>query len=165
MKMKGAKAVHYDAGPNMTPLVDVVMVILIFFMLAGNFGDKDQYLASSVPIKQKGVPIPNQTVPDDVELKITVDPTDNGNSYSARLEGVESTFTDANQLTTVLSQKLAAYLAVGKKPDDIQVLISPAGAVRYSYTIQVYAAALAATAEQGGKKLGFTKVAFEASHN
>jgi biopolymer transport protein ExbD len=37
MKLKGAKAVHYDSGPNMTPLVDVVMVILIFLMLAGSF--------------------------------------------------------------------------------------------------------------------------------
>ena len=27
MRIKGAKAVHYDSGPNMTPLVDVVMVI------------------------------------------------------------------------------------------------------------------------------------------
>ena len=33
MKIQGAKKVHYDAGPNMTPLVDVVMVILIFLML------------------------------------------------------------------------------------------------------------------------------------
>ena len=38
MKLQGAKQVHYDSGPNMTPLVDVVMVILIFLMLAGSFG-------------------------------------------------------------------------------------------------------------------------------
>ena len=38
MKMKGAKQVHYESGPNMIPLVDVVMVILIFLMLAGTFG-------------------------------------------------------------------------------------------------------------------------------
>ena len=29
MKVSGAKQVHYDSGPNMTPLVDVVMVILM----------------------------------------------------------------------------------------------------------------------------------------
>ena len=27
MRLKGANAGHYEAGPNMTPLVDVVMVI------------------------------------------------------------------------------------------------------------------------------------------
>ena len=40
MRIQGARKVHYDSGPNMTPLVDVVMVILIFLMLAGSFGTK-----------------------------------------------------------------------------------------------------------------------------
>src|SRR5688572_24196286 len=54
MKMKGAKAVHYDSGPNMTPLVDVVMVILIFLMLAGSFGAASHFLPNNMPITQKG---------------------------------------------------------------------------------------------------------------
>ena len=54
MKIKGAKAVHYDSGPNMTPLVDVVMVILIFLMLTGSFGAAAHFLPSSMPIKDKG---------------------------------------------------------------------------------------------------------------
>ena len=54
MKIKGAKAVHYDSGPNMTPLVDVVMVILIFLMLTGSFGAAAHFLPSSMPISMKG---------------------------------------------------------------------------------------------------------------
>src|SRR4051794_34290957 len=54
MKIKGAKAVHYESGPNMTPLVDVVMVILIFLMLTGSFGAAAHFLPSSMPIKQTG---------------------------------------------------------------------------------------------------------------
>src|SRR3982751_1914773 len=54
MKIKGAKAIHYDSGPNMTPLVDVVMVILIFLMLTGSFGAAAHFLPSSMPIKQTG---------------------------------------------------------------------------------------------------------------
>src|SRR3954470_12825337 len=54
MKLKGAKAVHYDSGPNMTPLVDVVMVILIFLMLTGSFGAAAHFMPSSMPIKQTG---------------------------------------------------------------------------------------------------------------
>jgi biopolymer transport protein ExbD len=30
-----SRARRYDLGPNMTPLVDVVLILLIFVMLAG----------------------------------------------------------------------------------------------------------------------------------
>ena len=49
MRITGTKKVHYDSGPNMTPLVDVVMVILIFLMLCGSFGGLEHFLASSLP--------------------------------------------------------------------------------------------------------------------
>src|SRR5688572_3664405 len=65
MKIKGAKKVHYDSGPNMTPLVDVVMVILIFLMLAGSFGANEHYLTSNLPISQGGV---GQTDPKEGEV-------------------------------------------------------------------------------------------------
>ena len=32
MKIRGAKKIHYDSGPNMTPLVDVAFLLLTFFM-------------------------------------------------------------------------------------------------------------------------------------
>src|SRR6476469_5679414 len=54
MKIKGAKSVHYDSGPNMTPLVDVVMVILIFLMLTGSFGAASHFLPSTMPITKSG---------------------------------------------------------------------------------------------------------------
>src|SRR2546423_14060754 len=54
MKIQGARRVHYDSGPNMTPLVDVVMVILIFLMLAGSFAGAEHYLVSNLPFSPKG---------------------------------------------------------------------------------------------------------------
>src|SRR3954469_2814594 len=54
MKMRSAQKVHYDAGPNMTPLVDVVMVILIFLMLTGSFAVGEHYLQSNLPVSKKG---------------------------------------------------------------------------------------------------------------
>ena len=38
MRIRGAKQVHYDSGPNMTPLIDIVMVLIIFFMLVAKIG-------------------------------------------------------------------------------------------------------------------------------
>ena len=54
MKVEGAKKVHYDSGPNMTPLVDVVMVILIFLMLAGSFAGSTRFLMSKQGIHKTG---------------------------------------------------------------------------------------------------------------
>ena len=54
MKIQVSRKIHYDSGPNMTPLVDVVMVILIFMMLVGQFIGAEHYLVSNLPISQSG---------------------------------------------------------------------------------------------------------------
>src|ERR1700742_3022709 len=74
MRIKGAKQVHYDSGPNMTPLVDVVMVILIFLMLAGSFGETEKYLVSDVPVAAKGAggkPKDGVPIPTKFSIKVT----------------------------------------------------------------------------------------------
>src|SRR5688572_28530874 len=76
MKMKVAQKVHYDAGPNMTPLVDVVMVILIFLMLTGSFAVGEHFLLRNLPLSQKGIgEAPKESVPQDEPLEIRVDST------------------------------------------------------------------------------------------
>src|SRR5512138_3032602 len=75
MKIQGSKQVHYDAGPNMIPLVDVVMVILIFLMLVGQFGGLEHYLMSNLPYSESGLggaKPPSGSVPDE-PLDIRVD--------------------------------------------------------------------------------------------
>src|SRR5436189_4477836 len=74
MKIQGAKKIHYDSGPNMTPLVDVVMVILIFLMLCGSFVGSEHFLVSNLPISQSGVgsmPPPPGFIPDEpIEIRV-----------------------------------------------------------------------------------------------
>src|ERR1700722_4139314 len=89
MRIKGAKKVHYDSGPNMTPLVDVVMVILIFLMLAGSFAGATQYLMSKQGIHALGTnsskpqtPDPNQ--PPDTNIRIDVAPLSSGLTFVAQ---------------------------------------------------------------------------------
>ena len=75
MKLGTSKKIHYDSGPNMTPMVDIVMVILIFLMLAGSFVGAEHYLVSNMPFSAAGagdVKAPPGFIPDE-PLDIRVD--------------------------------------------------------------------------------------------
>jgi len=150
MRIKGAKAVHYEAGPNMTPLVDVVMVLLIFMMLVGKFGGDEHFLVSNLPISQTGAggtPPPKDFVPDE-PLEVRVDsPTPD--RFVARAGQIQ--VTSGATLRAQLTRMLAQMQAAGTKADKVQVVISPARNVRYAYLIECYEAAL---------QSGFTKVSF-----
>ncbi len=158
MKIKGAKQVHYDSGPNMTPLVDVVMVILIFLMLAGSFGANSWYLTSNLPIKQSGggeakEPAPG-TIPDEIlELQILSD-----NDYGFRvLSGdinSQGRTPDRDWLIQKLGGKKAQYDKAGTTVDQIQVVLFPSSSTKYEHIALVYEAAL---------KAQFKKVAFRTS--
>jgi biopolymer transport protein ExbD len=150
MRIKGAKQVHYDAGPNMTPLVDVVLVILIFMMLVGKFGGDEQYLSSTVPIKKGGTGGVKDKISEDTDFRITVDALPD--RFVARVG--DQSVTDEDTLTALLIQKANEFAAAGTL-DKVQVIISPGRTVKYMYLIQVYEAANVAK---------FQKVAFEDAH-
>jgi biopolymer transport protein ExbD len=153
MKIAGAKKVHYDSGPNMTPLVDVVMVILIFLMLVGSFGGAEHFLVSNLPLQETGsgsAKPPPGFIPDE-PLDIRVDPR--GDGFEAIAGRIRVTNTDA--LTAQLSTMRRQLEAAGTPQDRVQVIISPGRSVRYEHLIRVYEAALDAE---------FTKVAFSRSH-
>ncbi len=152
MRIRGAKAVHYDSGPNMTPLVDVVMVILIFLMLAGSFGGAEHYLLSTTPPSKTGGGNNNTVVPDDVQYTITVD-SPAPDRFIAR--AAEFSTNDLNTLTAALTKKRKEFNATGTKTDKILVFIAPGRMVKYKFLIDVYQAALQAE---------FTKVSFQQSH-
>ncbi|HYO11465.1 MAG TPA: biopolymer transporter ExbD [Tepidisphaeraceae bacterium] len=154
MKIQGAKKVHYDSGPNMTPLVDVVMVILIFMMLVGQFIGAEHYLVSNLPISQAGagnVTLPAGFIPDE-PVDIRVDsPTPDG--FLATCGQVRTG--DARVLESALRRIRQNLNKTGKSDDKIQVKIGPGKNVKYRFLVDVYEAALNA---------GFKKVAFATSH-
>lgn len=150
MKIKAARAGHYDSGPNMTPLVDVVMVILIFMMLVGNFNASEHYLISTTPITAKGAggkPPPPGFVPDE-PLEIRVEST-GPDKYVARADGVMAS--DYETLSGQLLGLRKRMEAAHKSTDKIQVIISPSKNARYSHVLDVFQAALTAQ---------FTKIGF-----
>jgi biopolymer transport protein ExbD len=152
MKMKGAKQVHYDSGPNMTPLVDVVMVILIFLMLAGQFGSGSQFLFSKQGIHQKGSGggkvDPDQ--PPDIDVQINAAEV----GFTATVPGARPTHS-AEAVKVALDAIREKYIKQGIPNSKLQVVLYPSGMLKHQYVIQVYDAALRAN---------FEKVAFATEH-
>jgi biopolymer transport protein ExbD len=154
MKIQGAKKVHYDSGPNMTPLVDVVMVILIFLMLAGSFVGQEHFLVSNLPLSTSGAggaALPAGFIPDE-PIDIRVD-SPSPDKFMATAGQIRTD--DAQRLTAQLKGMRLRLNATGKDDDHIQVKIGPGKNVKYRFLIQVYEAALNA---------GYKKVAFATSH-
>ena len=158
MKLQGAKKVHYESGPNMTPLVDIVMVILIFLMLAGSFGAANQFLVSKETIKSKGGvgrPLKPGEVPD-TPLEISVsnlDPSGARPGFLAYGSDLKPTHR-IDEVSAWFATKKKLFAAAGTPKDKIVVKIAPTASVRYRYLIDVYTAALQA---------GYEKVAFTTS--
>ena len=158
MKIKGAKQVHYDSGPNMTPLVDVVMVILIFLMLAGSFGTAEHFLTSNLPVRTQGagsVELKPGHV-DPVLFEVRLDPDPSG--FKVVAEDVYVVGSAAG-LKQAFERKIAAYALADTPASEIEVVLFPGPMVQYQAVAQVYEAVLAA--EQDGQK--FTKVALKSS--
>jgi biopolymer transport protein ExbD len=154
MKIKGAKAVHYDSGPNMTPLVDVVMVILIFLMLAGSFGAAAHFLPSTTPIRAEGKgnldPSKIPKVPDQ-PLEIFVK-SNGAAGWVATIGGRNGPqFNDGQSLFAALNKKRLDHEATGSTADKMQILISPKLQTRFDHIIQVYQAVM----EAQWPKIGF----------
>ena len=154
MKIAGAKKIHYDSGPNMTPLVDVVMVILIFLMLAGSFVGAEHFLVSNLPVSQSGagnVQLPPGFIPDEpIDIRVDSPTPDTFLATAGRIQTG-----DIQKLTAQLKGMRLALNQTGKDDDHIQIKIGPGKRVKYRFLVQVYEAALNA---------GYKKVAFATSH-
>jgi biopolymer transport protein ExbD len=145
MKLKGAKKVHYDSGPNMTPLVDVVMVILIFLMLAGSFGTAEHFMVSAVPIHAKGAggvpPPPGWTPPILLDVQIS----QNGD---ALVPGFKTREPDPEAVEKQLETKMAEFKAQGHSAKDVEVVLHPMAGTKWENLAPLYAAALDAKFEK-----------------
>jgi biopolymer transport protein ExbD len=155
VKIQGAKKVHYDSGPNMTPLVDIVMVILIFLMLASSgFVGAEHFLVSNLPLSQTGAgnaQLPPGFIPDEpIDIRVDSPTPDAFVATAGRIRTG-----DTKALTQQLKSMRVALNQAGKDDEHIQVKIGPGKSVKYRFLVDVYEAALNA---------GYKKVAFATSH-
>jgi biopolymer transport protein ExbD len=142
-RRRDALAVHdLHFGPNMTPMVDVVMVILIFFMASATFVGSEWFLKTALPRPGPAAP-PKTEAPATGELKLP----------PARFE-VTLAVEEGGRVTAAcpafgtvpvgqLEEKLKD-LARGTTQDDIILVIRSGPEVPYGEVIRAHDAAAAA---------------------
>ncbi len=150
----GMRSTRFESGPNMTPLVDVVMVILIFLMLVGTFTAGEwviqQNASAYVTATSSSTPPPPDFVPDEPIIIRVSQPTPD--KYVAQAERI--TTSNKDQLVAGLKSLREQLLKIGKKEEKLTIVIQPRPDVKHKYYMDVYDAALIA---------GFKKVSFAVS--
>ena len=117
-------------GPNMTPMVDVVMCILIFFMLGSSFLLPEKALPQSVPVEQG--PGTREVGMPAVRGRIMMETRDGETWVRVFEEKALGMETDRAALQELIIRKGAAISS------EMQVVIYPKGNVRYQDLIWVY---------------------------
>ncbi|MCW5764453.1 MAG: biopolymer transporter ExbD [Phycisphaeraceae bacterium] len=130
-------------GPNMTPMVDVVMVILVFFMVSAAFVGPEWFLRTVLPAPagagRAGTPDPTvRPVRIDVTLSVV------GGSTVATGQGL----TDASLERMAEALAEAARLAGDQVKQAVEVVLRPQGAVPYRDIIRLHEAAQRAGIER-----------------
>lgn len=121
-------------GPNMTPMVDVVMVILVFFMASAAFVGTDWFLRTA-PVAEGGRKVSGSSArPTDLSqvVNVALDVGPNGRTVGSMLE--------LNGAS--MDQLLARITAMprGKQTEELRVIVRPTQGVPYSDVVRVHAA-------------------------
>lgn len=127
-KRRDALAVYEaHSGPNMTPMVDVVMVILIFFMATTVIIGPELLLGAGIETETEGrAPDPRFTIEAPVfTLTLTAGPD------GVRLDGLGLTDGGAEALPAA-----AAILASELDPESVEVVIAPDGDVPFAAAVR-----------------------------
>lgn len=126
-------------GPNMTPMVDVVMVILVFFMASAAFLGPEWFLRALLPKPAAGAsghsPPSPPPPPDPMALRpvrqvITLRVGEGGRTVA---DGLGNT----GQTIPEIVAAVAAF-AEGAAKDEIEILIRPEGGVPYADVVRVH---------------------------
>jgi biopolymer transport protein ExbD len=138
-------------GPDLTPVVNIAMVVLVVFMLTASFVEPQLYMQSRVALMEKGgraqLP-PDWTPPTSLPILVNMDPSVPG-SFNASI-GLDQAG-DARGLEQVLRGRYDTFLAAGTDLEQVQVEISPQRHVIWQHLITVYEAA---------QRAGFTNITF-----
>jgi biopolymer transport protein ExbD len=116
---------HY--GPNMTPMVDVVMVILIFFMASTAFLGPEWFLKTHLP-RAGAAPPANQPEPTRLHVVLTTGPENRTVAAMDLLGGLT-----LDQLDAMIADRAKSASA-----ENVVVLIAPGATVPYDDVVRVH---------------------------
>lgn len=121
-------------GPNMTPMVDVVMVILVFFMASTALLGPEWFLRSALPITKAKAGAPTDPDRPRPEKRFEFTLTGSGSTATtASGAGLE------NAPLGALLERLAA-IAAESPPEDTSIVLRPGPDVPYEDLVQIHEA-------------------------
>lgn len=141
-------------SPNLTPMVNIAMVVLVVFMLTVSFIEPQRFMQSSVALLEQGGQsnFPEDwTPPTPLPILVNMDPAVSS-VFVASIGGQQTQSRD--ELIAILQAKRDGFDQAGIAADEVQVEISPQSAVVWQHLITVYEAAQLA---------GFTDITFTQS--
>lgn len=141
------------AGPNMTPMVDVVMVILIFFMASAAILGPEWFLKTSLPRTTTALPA-DESLLVRVRIELIVDK----GLTRARIDGGEPVAVGEVEaaLRGALTRSGQALSQAGKDASEasiaanVAVLVKPGDEVAYEELVRVHELARAVRIEKIG---------------
>jgi len=138
MRNTGRTRKNVKIQPPMTPMIDCIFQLLIFFMLMPTFQSREGYLTTNLPKDQGPNPIPQKEILERLKIELL----DEGNEG----EGVSIVLNDTQSLGdnfAGLRAALEGYRARGLQPTH-PILISPTMAVRHKFVVRAFDAAVTA---------------------
>ena len=137
MRSMSRKRESAKIQPPMTPMIDCIFQLLLFFMLMPSSAGREGYLTTNLP-KDTG---PNPGIQANME-RLKIELLDEGNEG----EGVSIVLNDTQSLGdnfAGLRAALEGYRAQGLQPTH-PILISPTMAVRHKFVVRAFDAAVTA---------------------
>lgn len=135
-------------GPNMTPMVDIVMVILIFFMATAAFMGSEWFLKAAIPFEAgRGTSVNRPNDPLAIPLKpleVMMDANTDGRTVV--------TFLELNRVSVEEFIARISQFPRNQTTSELEVVIKPMSRVPYADVVRVHAACDAA----GIYKVGIT---------
>ena len=142
------------AMPNMTPMVDVVMCILIFFMLGSTFIAPEFYLTNRMPAVDIGPGTERSYGEPAVRGTLVLHRQPSGQTTLSAFDSAPMTMSKIDDLDQSASLAILSFLEQKKRSgmsDDVQLIIMPDRLVPYQDVITIYDYCI---------KAKFTQVAF-----
>ncbi len=123
-------------GPNMTPMVDVVMVILIFFMAFAAFMGNEWFLRGAIPFdagRGNNASKPNDPLaPPPTRLDVALDTDGDGHTVVS--------FLSFSRVSMEQFEQRIGEFPKSEATRNIEIVLRPTGRVPYADTVRAHAA-------------------------